>query len=152
MRVAAIAIGLAAGVVLAPLSLAAVFTLRNEDLAEGMIALAAPVLLVPLVFVAAVRPRGGGQLLVAAASVSAGAYLWWLVAGAGTSPEEVAAMLGLYVSICALGGAFWWSALRRVAHAFLSPRWGPGRAGYSVPYSLSPKSPSPGTMYLCSFR
>ena len=45
VRAAAIIVGLVAGIVLAPLILAAMFTLRNEDLPEGMIALAAPLLL-----------------------------------------------------------------------------------------------------------
>lgn len=112
VRAAAIVVGLAAGVVLAPLSLAAMFTLRNDDLPEGMVALATPLLLIPLVIAAAARPRRGGQLLITAAAVSAGAYLWSLMAASGSSMEGVTAMLGLYAGICGLGIAFWWSGFR----------------------------------------
>ena len=112
VRAAAIIVGLVAGIVLAPLILAAMFTLRNEDLPEGMIALAAPLLLVPLAITAAVRPRLGGQLLTTAAALSATAYLWSLMAVPGSAMEEVAAMLGLYAAICGLGVAFWWSGSR----------------------------------------
>lgn len=112
VRTAATVVGLTAGIVLAPLSLAAIFTLRNEDLPEGMIALATPLLLLPLVIAAAVWPRVGGRLLMTAAALAAGAYLWSLVGASGTSIEEVTAMLGLYAAVCALGIAFWWSGFR----------------------------------------
>lgn len=113
VRVAATVVGLAAGTVLVPLSLAGMFTLRNDELPEGMVALATPLLLVPLVIGAAAWPRPGGQVLMPAAAVSAGAYLWSLVGALDTSIDQAAPLLGMYAAICALGLAFWWSGLRR---------------------------------------
>lgn len=86
------------------------FTLRNEELPEGIVALMTPLLLLPLVIVAAIRPRRGGQLLIGAAAISAAASLWSLVGASGTSVQDAAPLIGLDGAIGALGLAFWWSA------------------------------------------
>lgn len=110
VRVAATVVGLALGLPLLPLGLAAMFTLRNEDLPHGIVALGTPTLLVPLVIGAAVKPREGGRALIAAVAVSAAAYLWSLIGASETSLTETAAFVGLYAAIAALGLAFCWSA------------------------------------------
>ncbi|MGQ0814067.1 MAG: hypothetical protein ACT4O1_06330 [Gemmatimonadota bacterium] len=114
VRMCAAVVGTGAGIVLFPFCLAAAFTLRNEDLPEGLVALMTPVLMVPLVIVALVWPRPGGMAITFSAAVSAAAFLWSLVGSPAAAPAQVTAMLGLYAALGGIGAAFWWSGLTAV--------------------------------------
>ena len=58
-------------------------------------------------------------------------------------PEALVLPLGLLTGVTFLGRVL------RVGFGHGTP---PAGEDYSVPYNLSPKSPRPGTMYLCSFN
>lgn len=126
VRVAATGIGLVGGALLFPLIVMAYFVMTNEEIPEGYIALLTPLLLVPLVVLAAVWPRMGGRLIVFASLLSAGAFLWSLVDGPQGSMGQVAGMLGLYGAIGVLGAAFWWVERKSAERAGETRAEGPG--------------------------